>query len=139
PYPHLAFDDKTSNPSSTVAKPGEKHHVDSLTSEFFRLNSNEQSDSVGRTRWAIGDTIEEMKNEIYRCGTTPSLLILPPGRYRMVVTREVFDATFSNVVGWMDPDVSERKITTENVDFEIVEPCTTADTGTAAASSGNCL
>src|SRR5438876_10373430 len=26
PYPHLAFEDKTSNPSS-IAKPGEKHHV----------------------------------------------------------------------------------------------------------------
>src|SRR5437870_691032 len=74
-----------------------------------------------------------MKNEVYKCGTTPNPLILPPGRYRMVVTREVFDATFSNLTGWEDPAVSERKITTENVDFEIVEPCATDD---ASATPG---
>ncbi|HSP64035.1 MAG TPA: hypothetical protein VLQ90_13695, partial [Pyrinomonadaceae bacterium] len=137
PYPHLAFDDKTSNPSS-IAKPGEKHHVDSLTSEFFRFDSNQQGDSVGQTRWALGDTIEEMKNEVYKCGTTPSPLTLPPGRYRMVVTREVFDATFSNLTGWVDPDVSERKRTTENVDFEIVEPCV-RDDASAPQNSNDCL
>src|SRR2546429_40878 len=137
PYPHLAFEDKTSNPSS-IAKPGEKHHVDSLTSEFFRLDANQQTDSMGQTRWAIGDTIEEMKKEIYKCGTTPNPLVLPPGRYRMVVTREVFDATFSNFTGWEDPPVSQRKITTENVDFEIVEPCATDDAG-AAAESDDCM
>jgi hypothetical protein len=80
---------------------------------------------MGSTRWGLGDTIEEMKNVIYKCRTSPSPLILPAGRYRMIVTREVFDSTFSNVTGWVDP--AERTITTENVEFEVVEACSGRD------------
>jgi hypothetical protein len=56
----------------------------------------------------------------------------------MVVSHEVFDATFSNVTGWVDPD--DKPTTTQNVDFEIVESCSPAPDAalTDSTDPGSC-
>ena len=125
-------------PKGENIQSGTKYHSDSTESEFFSLDADGNPTAhVGKARWSV-QTLEEIKNDTPHCHTThggSDPLIPMPGRYRMTVTHSVYDSTYSNLTSWSAPE--NKKETTEDVDFEIVEGCAD-DAATQSADAQNC-
>jgi hypothetical protein len=111
-------------PKNDDIQPGVKYHFDSAESEFFRLDRDgKPGDRVGTAKASFHKR-EEILGDTPKCHTLAgggNPVVPKPGRYRMRVTRTVYDTTYYNVSGWSTP--TNKTETTEDVDFEIVSGC----------------